>query len=348
MLAFLCSAGCSKESGTQRLTAETESTISLTGAGASFPYPLYSKWVAEYQKKDPRVRINYQSIGSGGGIRQITERTVDFGASDAPMTPEQLAKAPSKIIHIPTTLGAVVVIYNLPEAGAGLKLSPEVLAGIFLGEITKWNDPKLAALNPSLKLPDKPITVAHRSDGSGTTAVFTDYLCKVSPTWKEKVGTGTSVKWPLGLGGKGNEGVAGVVKTTPGSLGYVELAYAIQNNLSYAHLRNKAGVFLEPRIESITAAAASAAADMPESLTMSITDAPGENAYPIAAFTYILVYQESPHKTKAQALAKFLWWAIHEGQALGSALHYAPLPAQVIAKIEPALRSLTSGGTPLL
>jgi phosphate transport system substrate-binding protein len=325
-----------------------EANINLTGAGASFPFPLYSKWVADYQKRDPRVRINYQSIGSGGGIRQITERTVDFGGSDAPMTPAQLAKAPGKLLHVPTTLGAVVVTYNLAGVPTGLKLTPDVLAGIFLGDLKKWNDPKLAALNPGVALPDQPIAVVHRSDGSGTTNVFTDYLAKVSPAWKEKVGVGTSVKFPTGLGGKGNEGVAGQVKTTPGTIGYVELAYAVQNKLPYAQLKNQAGQFVEPKIDSITAAAAGAAASMPADLAVSITDAPGAEAYPISAFTYALVYQDSADRRKAEALAKFLWWAIHDGQSAAAALHYAPLPAAVVAKVEAKLKTLTAGGQPLL
>jgi phosphate transport system substrate-binding protein len=325
-----------------------EANIDLTGAGATFPYPLYSKWVSEYQKRDPRVRINYQSIGSGGGIRQITEKTVDFGASDAIMTKEQLAKAPGTLLQIPTTLGAVVITYNVPGVATGLKLTPEALAGIFLGDVKKWNDPKLAADNAGVKLPDQAITVVHRSDGSGTTAVFTDYLSKISPAWKEKVGSGTSVKWPTGLGGKGNEGVTGQVKTTPGTIGYVELAYAVQNKLPYAWLKNASGTFVEPKIASITAAAAGAAADLPDDLAVSITNAPGADAYPISAFTYLLVYQAGSDHTKAEAIAKFLWWAIHDGQALGPPLQYAPLPAAVVAKVEAKLKSLTAGGKPLL
>ncbi|HEY3357822.1 MAG TPA: phosphate ABC transporter substrate-binding protein PstS [Polyangia bacterium] len=347
-----CAAACgSRESGGPQASA---ANINLNGAGATFPYPLYSKWVAEYERRDPRVRINYQSIGSGGGIRQITERTVDFGASDAPMTPEQLARAPGKLVHIPMTLGAVVVTYNLPNAPASLKLGPEAVTGIFLGEITKWDDPRLAALNPGVTLPAQTITVVHRTDGSGTTAVFTDYLAKVSPAWKEKVGTGTSVRWPAGVGGKGNEGVAGTVKTTPGALGYVELAYAIQTKLPYAHLRNRAGQFVEPAIPSITAAAAGhvvraiAPAREADELAVSITDPAGEQAYPIAAFTYVLVYQDAPDRAKGEALAQFFWWAIHDGQALAPALHYAPLPPAVVTKVEARLKSLTAGGQPLL
>jgi phosphate transport system substrate-binding protein len=324
----------------------TPQTIDMQGAGATFPYPLYSKWVAEYQKVDPRVRINYQSIGSGGGIRQISERTVDFGASDAPMNAEELAKTPG-IVHIPTTLGAVVVAYNLPGV-TGLKLSPDAIAGIFLGEVKTWNDKKIASTNPGLKLPKDAITIAYRSDGSGTTAVFTDYLSKVSATWKDKVGAGKSVKFPVGLGAKGNEGVAGQLKTTQGSLGYIELAYAKQTDIAYAAIQNRAGKVVEPALEAISAAAASVSTTMPEDLRVSIVDAPGEAAYPISAFTYILVYQDQANAAKGKALAEFLWWAIHRGQSLAPALHYAPLPADVVAKVEAKLRGLRAAGEPLL
>ncbi|HEV8320514.1 MAG TPA: phosphate ABC transporter substrate-binding protein PstS [Myxococcota bacterium] len=326
----------------------SDGAIDLNGAGATFPYPLYSKWVAEYGKVDARVRINYQSIGSGGGIRQILERTVDFGASDAPMSDEELAKAPGKLHHIPTTLGAVVLAYNVPGLTGTLNLSADAVAGLFLGDIKTWNDPKIAALNPGMKLPADAVSVAYRSDGSGTTAVFTDYLAKVSPAWKAKVGAGKSVKFPVGLGAKGNEGVAGSVKTTPGTLGYVELAYATTTGLPYASVINKAGKSVAPAIDSITAAAAAAAAAMPEDLRVSITDAPGDAAYPISAFTYILVYEDTADAVKGKALAQFLWWAVHDGQAHCAALHYAPLPAAVVTKVEAKLRLLKSGGAPLL
>jgi phosphate transport system substrate-binding protein len=322
-------------------------TVDLQGAGATFPYPLYSKWVAEYQKVDPAVRINYQSIGSGGGIRQITERTVDFGATDAPMKEEEMSKAPGKILHVPTTLGAVAVAYNLPGM-ADLKLSADVISGIFLGTIKKWNDAKIAKLNPGAKLPADAITVAYRSDGSGTTAVFTEYLAKVSPAWKDKVGAGKSVSFPTGLGAKGNEGVAGQLKTTPGAIGYIELAYAKQTGLSYASIQNQAGKFVKPEAEASTAAAAGIVANMPDDMRMSIVDAPGEAAYPISAFTYILVYEEQPDAVKGKALAEFLWWAIHDGQKFGTALDYAPLPAEVVTKIEAKLKSLKAGGQVLL
>jgi phosphate transport system substrate-binding protein len=320
--------------------------VSLEGAGATFPYPLYSKWVFEYGRIHPNIRINYQSIGSGGGIRQISEGTVDFGGSDAFMKDDALTQLKRKLLHIPTTLGAVVITYNLPSQPSSLKLSPEAIAGIFLGEITRWNDPKIAASNPGLTLPDTAIGVVHRSDGSGTTAVFTDFLSKVSPAWLQKVGTGTAVSWPTGLGAKGNEGVTGQVKSTPGAVGYVELVYARQNGLPYASVRNRRGVFVEPALESISAAAASVA--VPADFRVSITDAPGDKAYPISAFTWILLYQEQPDAAKGTALVDFLWWAIHDGQKLGGDLGYAPLPAELVAKIESALQTVTAGGKPAL
>ena len=314
----------------------------VTGAGATFPFPLYSKWFSDYNKLRPELRFNYQSIGSGGGIKQISERTVDFGASDAPMTDEELAKAQG-IQHIPTVLGAVVVTYHAPIEG--LKLTPETLAGIFLGNITKWNDPKLALDNPGVKLPDTAVAVVHRSDGSGTTSIFTDYLAKVSPEWKSKVGAGKSVKWPVGLGAKGNEGVTGVVKSTPGAVGYVELAYAHQNQLAMASLRNRDGVFMAPSLESTSAAAAGV--EMPADYRVSITDAKGKDAYPIASFTYVLVYKDQADPKKGEAMLRFLWWAIHEGQATAGSLDYAPLPKAVVAKVEKTLGSLTVQGKPV-
>jgi phosphate transport system substrate-binding protein len=319
-------------------------SVSLEGAGATFPYPLYSKWVFEYGRIHPNIRINYQSIGSGGGIRQITEGTVDFGGSDAFMKDEALAQVKGKLLHIPTTLGAVVITYNLPNALSHLKLGPEAIAGIFIGEITRWNDPRIAALNPGLKLPDTPIGVVHRSDGSGTTSVFTDYLSKVSPAWAQKVGSGTSVSWPIGLGAKGNEGVTGQVKSTPGSVGYVELVYAKQNGLPYASVRNSSGSFVEPALEGVSAAAASV--KVPADFRVSITDAPGDKAYPISAFTWILIYQDQKDAAKGTALVDFLWWAIHDGQKLGGALGYAPLPAELVGRIEATLQTVTAGGKP--
>lgn len=323
-------------------------SISLNGAGATFPFPLYSKWVSEYAKANPGMKINYQSVGSGAGIKQISDRTVDFGASDAPMTDEELAKAPGKLLHIPTTLGAVVVTYNLPEVSTPVKLSQDLVAGIFAGEIKKWNDPKLVAANPDAKLPGSAITVVYRSDGSGTTAVFTDYLAKVSPSWKEKVGAGKSVKWPTGIGGKGNEGVTGSVKATPGTIGYVELAYAKQTKLPVALLKNAAGKFVEPSLDAVSAAAAGLADKTPDDLRMSIVDAPGDGAYPIAAFTYILAYEDGQSAPKSQALAKFLWWAIHDGQSDCEPLFYAKLPAPIVSKAEAKLKLLKAEGKPLL
>jgi phosphate transport system substrate-binding protein len=319
--------------------------VSLNGAGATFPYPLYSKWMAEYNRIHPDIQINYQSIGSGGGIRQIQAKTVDFGATDAPMNAEEEAKAPGKLAHIPTTIGAVTVAYNVPGV-AELKLDGETLTAIFLGTVTKWNDKKIAALNEGVKLPETPIVVVYRSDGSGTTAVFTDYLGKVSAEWKDKVGVGKSVKWPVGLGAKGNEGVTGQVKTSPGAIGYVELAYAMQNALPMVALKNASGKFVKPDLGAITAAAAGA--EMPDTLHVSITNATGDAVYPISSFTYVLVYEDAADAVKGKVLATFLWWAIHDGQKLSEPLFYAPLPAAVITKVEAKLKTLKSGGKVLL
>jgi phosphate transport system substrate-binding protein len=326
----------------------TPGSVDLQGAGATFPYPLYSKWMAEYAKVSPRVRINYQAIGSGGGIKQITERTVDFGATDAPMSEDELKKAAGPILHIPMTIGAVVVAYNLPSASARLRFTPDLLAAVFLGEITSWGDPRIAAVNPGVALPADPITLVYRSDGSGTTAVFTSYLAAVSPVWKEKVGAGKSVKFPAGLGAKGNEGVAGQIKTTPGAIGYGELAYARQTGIAYASMQNAAGQMVEPTLEAVSAAAASFASGLPEDLRASIVNAPGAASYPIASFSYILVYADIADRAKGQALAAFLWWAIHDGQQYGPGLDYAPLPAAVVGQAETKLRSLRAGGQPAL
>jgi phosphate transport system substrate-binding protein len=342
--------GCKSEPSPTATSTQTEGAgkveqVRLNGAGATFPYPLYSKWMTEYNRQKPNIQINYQSIGSGGGIRQVSSETVDFGASDAPMTADEAAKAPRKLLHIPTTVGAVALTYS--AAGVkDLKLTGEVVADIYLGKITKWNDPKLAELNAGAALPATEIAVVYRSDGSGTTAVFTDYLAKVSSEFSSQVGQGKSVKWPKGLGAKGNEGVAGQIKTMPGSFGYVELAYATQNQLPIVALKNRAGDFVTPSIEAITAAAAGV--EMPPELTASITDSPGKGAYPISAFTYILVYEEAKDTAKGKALAEFLWWAVHEGQQHAAPLHYAPLPAPVVAKVEGTLRTLSSGGQKLL
>jgi phosphate transport system substrate-binding protein len=318
-------------------------TLLINGAGATFPYPLYSKWFAEYGRLHPELRFNYQSIGSGGGVKMFTSRTVDFGATDVPMTEEELRKAPDAV-HVPVTLGAVAVVYNGPPDG--LKLTPDVLADIYLGKITRWNDARIAALNPGAVLPSGTIKVVHRSDGSGTTAVFTEYLAKVSPAWKQQVGAAKSVKWPLGLGGKGNEGVSGTVKATPGSIGYVELAYAKQNDLPMAALKNAAGAFIRPSVASTAAAAAEV--PIPDDARLSLTNAPGREAYPIVSPTYILIRKDQPDRPKGKALVEFLWWAVHEGQAMGEKLDYAPLPRPLAAKVEALLRTITSGERPLI
>ena len=305
-------------------------TLEITGAGATFPYPLYSKWFDVYHRLHPEIRINYQSIGSGGGIRQLTARTVFFGASDSPMTDEQMKQAPRAILHFPTTLGAVVPVYNLSGAPADLRFPPDVLANLFLGRITRWNDGRIAAANPGVALPATAITIVHRSDGSGTTFILSDYLSKVSPDFRSKVGAGTSLQWPAGIGGKGNEGVAGLVKQTPGSLGYVELVYALQNRIAYGSVRNAEGNFVRASVESVTAAAAGAAATIPSDFRVSITNAPGPNAYPIASFTWLLVYAEPEDARRGRAVAGFLRWALTDGQKEASPLGYAPLPESVV------------------
>jgi phosphate transport system substrate-binding protein len=324
--------------------AASADKLLINGAGATFPFPIYSKWFSQYNKLYPDIQINYQSIGSGGGIKQITERTVDFGASDAPLSDEQMQKAQG-IQHIPTVMGAVVVVWNLPQVKE-LRLSPETLAGIYLGKITKWNDAALKKENPQANLPDAAITVAHRSDGSGTTNIFTDYLSKVSPEWKAGPGKGTSVNWPAGLGGKGNEGVTGVVKQNEGAIGYVELAYANQNKLPTAELKNHDGHWVKATLAATSAAAAKA--EVPDDYRISITDQPGADAYPIAGFTYLLVYRDQQDAQKGNALLKFIWWAEHEGQKDASALDYAPLPKPVVHKVEQTLKGMTVNGKPVL
>jgi phosphate transport system substrate-binding protein len=321
--------------------------IRLQGAGATFPNPLYQKWVSEYGKINPSVRIDYQSIGSGGGIKQIQEQTVDFGASDSPMKDEDLKKAPGELLHIPTVLGAVVLTYNLQGISEPLKFSPDVIADIFLGKIKRWDDARIRADNAGVNLPAADITVVHRSDGSGTSAVFTDYLSKVSPEWKEKVGAGTSPNWPVGLGGKGNEGVTGQVKQTPNTLGYVELAYAVQNKLPVALIKNSAGNFVEPSLDAVTAAAAEALPTTPEHLRVSITNAGGASVYPISSYTYILVYKEQKDAAKGKALVDFLWWGIHDGEKFAKDLQYAPLPQEIVKRAEAKINSVTSGGKSL-
>ncbi|HJP93799.1 MAG TPA: phosphate ABC transporter substrate-binding protein PstS [Pyrinomonadaceae bacterium] len=322
-------------------------SVSLQGAGATFPNPLYQKWLSEYERLHPNVRIDYQSIGSGGGIKQLKEQTVDFGASDAPMKDEDLKSSPGEILHIPTVLGAVVITYNLQGVTKPLRFSPDVLADIFLGKIKKWNDPRIVADNPGVTLPASDITVIHRSESSGTSAVFTDYLSKVSPEWKDKVGAGVSPSWPVGIGGKGNEGVTGQVKNTPNTIGYIELAYAVQNKLPVAQIKNAGGAFIDPSIDAVTAAAAASAANMPEDLRISITNAAGPQVYPISSYTYILVYKNQKDAGKGKALVDFLWWGIHDGEGYAKELEYAPLPADVVKRTEAKINSVTAGGTAL-
>jgi phosphate transport system substrate-binding protein len=322
-------------------------SLAITGAGATFPYPLYSKWFYDYSNSHPGLRFNYQSIGSGGGVRQITAGTVDFGASDAPMTEEELARLPGTIFHIPTAIGAVAVVYNLRGIGSGLKLTPDVLGDIYIGRIARWNDPRIVSLNPGSKLPSTGIVVAHRSDGSGTTDIFTNYLSTVSTGWRAKVGRGKSVNWPVGLGGKGNEGVAGVVKQTPGAVGYVELAYAMQNKMTAAALRNREGNFVLPTLESTSAAAAGASKTMPADFRLTLVDAPGKDSYGICGLTWLLVYKNQKDEAKGKALVAFLKWAIRDGQKMNAPLLYAPLPAPVADKVDKALRQINFRGKSL-
>jgi phosphate transport system substrate-binding protein len=307
------------------------SAQAINGAGATFPYPIYGKWFEEFRQKNPSIEINYQSKGSGAGIAQLTEGTVDFGASDMPMKDEQIAALKVKALHFPTVLGGLVPTYNLPGL-ADLKFSSEMLAGIFLGKITKWNDAKIAKANPGIKLPATDIIVVHRSDGSGTTFVFTDYLSKISPEWKAGPGANTSIKWPTGVGQQGNEGVAGMVKQTSGAVGYVELIYALQNKMNYGSVQNAAGVYLKANLDSVTAAAASAAKNMPADFRVSITNAPGKNAYPIASFTWLLIPTRIEDAKKRTALVSFLKWMLADGQKDCAALGYAPLPKEVVAR----------------
>jgi phosphate transport system substrate-binding protein len=312
----------------------------LNGAGATFPNPMYSKWFSEYHKIHSDVQVNYQPIGSGGGIRQVTAGTVDFGASDMPMTDKQLQEAKAlNILNIPTVLGAVVPAYNIPGVSGEVKFTPDALAGIFLGKISKWNDKAITSANPGVNFPDKEIIVVHRSDGSGTTFIWTDYLAKISPEWKGQVGSDTSVKWPVGLGQKGNEGVAGSLRQMSGAIGYVELIYAVQNNIPYGSVRNAAGVFVKASLEGVTAAAASAP-KMPADFRVSITNAPGKDAYPISSFTWLLIPAQSKDATKGKILSDFLNWMVTDGQKMTSALAYAPLPDNVAAKVKDAIRQV--------
>ncbi|MFN7976297.1 MAG: phosphate ABC transporter substrate-binding protein PstS [Acidobacteriota bacterium] len=312
------------------LSAVAAETIQIDGAGATFPYPIYSKWFSDYNKLHPEVQINYQSIGSGGGIRQLTEKTVFFGASDGPMNQEQLDTAPGHVLHLPTVLGGVVPIYNIPDLTAELKFSGATLADIFLGKITKWNDKAIAADNPGVTLPTADITVVHRSDGSGTSYIFVDFLGKVSAEWKSKVGVATAVNWPTGLGGKGNEGVAGLVRQTPFSLGYVELIYATQNKIAYGSVKNLSGEYVKASTESVTKAATAAATKMPADYRVSITNAEGPGVYPISSFTWLLFYEKNKDAKKAQTMVDFMKWALSDGQKACADLGYAQLPESVV------------------
>jgi phosphate transport system substrate-binding protein len=311
----------------------------LNGAGATFPYPMYSKWFSKYHDAHPDIQINYQSIGSGGGIRQVLAGTVDFGASDGPMSDEQLSQSKVKILHVPTVLGAVVPAYNVPGVTGEIKFTPEILAGIFLGKISNWNDKAIAAANSGVKFPDQAIVVIHRSDGSGTTFIFTDYLSKVSADWKGQAGAGTSIKWPVGLGGKGNEGVAGMIRQMQGSIGYIELIYAVQNKIPYGTVKNAAGEFVKASLDSVTAAAASVKA-MPADFRVSITNAPGKDAYPISSFTWLLIPAQSKDAAKGKIIADFLSWMVEDGQKMTAELTYAPLPASVAAKVKDAIKQV--------
>ena len=316
--------------------AAQSNTVLLNAAGATFPYPIYSKWFDVYHTQHPSIQINYQSIGSGGGIRQLTAGTVDFGASDGPMNDDQIKEFQSKngagVLHFPTVLGAVVPTYNIPGVSSDLNFTQKALAGIYLGTITKWNDPEIAKANPGVKLPGDDIVVVHRSDGSGTTYIWTDFLSKISDDWKDKVGKGTSVNWPVGLGGKGNEGVSGLVKQTPDAMGYVELIYALQNNISFGNVQNASGKFLKASLAGVTAAAAAAAKDMPDDFRVSITNAPGATAYPISSFTWLLIPEQIKDATKRDAIKGFLKWMMTDGQSYNEALSYSTLPKPVVAK----------------
>ena len=321
-----------------------QGTLSINGAGATFPYPMYSKWFDEYHKKNLNLQINYQSIGSGGGIKQVTEGTVDFGATDGPMNDEQLKtyqdKRGSAILHFPTVLGAVVPTYNIPGVTATLNFTPEALAGIYLGKVTKWNDPLIADVNKGVNLPANDILVVHRAESSGTTYVWTDYLSKVSEEWKTKVGKATAVKWPVGLGGQGNEGVTGTVKNTPNSIGYVELIYAESNKIPHGNVKNAAGVFVKASLAGVTAAAAGAAKEMPDDFRVSITNAPGKDAYPISSFTWLLIPSKFADASKRDALKGFVTWMLADGQNYAESLSYAKLPKEVVAKEKKALANI--------
>jgi phosphate transport system substrate-binding protein len=321
------------------LAAPALGQTTLNGAGATFPYPMYSKWFSEYHKAHPEVEINYQPIGSGGGIRQVLAGTVDFGGSDATMSDEQLSQAKTKILHIPTVLGAVVPAYNVPGVSGEVKFTAQALAGIFLGKITSWNDPAIAEANPGVNLPNQPIVVIHRSDGSGTSFIFTDYLSKISPEWQSGPNKGASIKWPVGLGGKGNEGVAGMIRQMQGAIGYIELIYAVQNKIPYGIVKNAAGDFVKASLASVTAAAASAP-KMPADFRVSITNAPGKDSYPISSFTWLLIPVQSKDAAKGKIIADFLNWMVNDGQKMTADLTYAPLPDNVAAKVKDAIKQV--------
>lgn len=335
--AAACGGGQPAAGGSE--SAPESAVVQINGAGATFPYPIYSKWFDEYHKKNGSVQINYQSIGSGGGIRQVSNETVFFGATDGPMTDEQMKAAPGAILHFPMVLGADVPVYNLAGV-AELKFTGPLLADIFLGKIKKWNDPAIAAVNAGVALPNTDITVVHRSDGSGTTYIWADYLSKVSPEWKDKVGVSTAVNWPAGVGGKGNEGVAGLVSQTPGSVGYVELIYALQNKIAFGAVQNANGDFVKATTESVTAAAAAAASNMPADFRVSITNAAGPGAYPVSSFTWLLLYEDPKDKAQSKAMVDFVKWALTDGQQFASQLGYAPLPAAVVAQELTALEKV--------
>jgi phosphate transport system substrate-binding protein len=339
----LLSFGCSGNSG----GGGAGGSIRLNGMGATFPKPIYDKWVSEYGKLNQNIRIDYQSQGSGAGIKGIQAQTIDFGASDAPMSDNDLKAAPGDILHIPTVLGAVVITYNLSGVSQPLQFSAETLADIFLGKIKRWDDEKIKADNAGVQLPAADIRVVYRADASGTSAVFTEYLSAVSPEWKEKVGADKSPKWPVGQGGKGNEGVMGQIKQQPNTIGYTELTYALNAKLPAARIKNSSGKFVEPSLDAITAAAAETVSTMPPDLRASIVNAAGENAYPISSYTYILVYKDQKDATKGKAVVDFLWWAIHDGERFARELQYAPLPPEVVKRAEEKINSITSGGKPL-
>jgi len=328
------------------LTAPAAAQVRLNGAGATFPNIIYQNWIITYNRQHADVQLNYQSIGSGGGIRQFSDKTVDFGGTDAPMSDSAIAAIGSNVLHIPTVLGAVVPTYNLPGVSGSVRFTPALLADIFMGKLTRWNDARIAAANPGMSLPAMDILVVHRSDGSGTSFVWTDYLSKVSPAWANQVGRGTSVRWPVGLGGRGNEGVAATVRQTPGAVGYVELGYALITKMAVGQVQNRAGNFIAPTLESVTAAAAGAMAEMgPDTdFRVSITNPQGPQAYPVASFTWLLLRRDYPDAAKAGALTQFVWWAMTEGQAKAAGLGYAPLPKELLPWIEARLKSIKAGG----